>query len=222
MQLVMWYQVEVIMILDLDIPAGDLYILTLISILALGLLFTFFGKLILDIKEVEFLIGGIAGGLVAYILLWGLNSYVTIPTWFMLLAGAVIIFVGGLVGKGTIIMLLALFSSFVITDALIPFLKDQPHILIDIIRLLLFFGFVAISGKFLFIFSAFLGGSLVAIAVGSAITGLDDGPLRLMQLTIAALLCILGSISQHFMEKRLYGGKEEIIWVPSEGASGGA
>ncbi len=204
------------MFLDLQIPSGDLYILTLILLLLIGLFFVFFGKMLLRLTEVEFFIGALAGGLISYILLWGLNSYFSLPFWFMLLAGLIITFVGGLVGRGTLVMLLALFTSIVFVDAISPFLPGDTGILKEIIGLLLFFGFVIISGRFMFVFSAFFGGVMLSIALGSILDSMEEPTLRITQLVVALIFCAIGSVAQHFISKKMDADGEEILWVPTE------
>ena len=204
------------MFLDLQIPSGDLYVLTLILLLLIGLFFVFFGKMLLRLTEVEFFIGALAGGFIAYILLWGLNSYFPLPFWFMLLAGLIITFVGGLVGRGTLVMLLALFTSIVFVDAISPFLPGEPGILKEVIGLLLFFGFVIISGRFMFVFSAFFGGVMLSIALGSILDSMEEPTLRITQLIVALAFCAVGSVAQHFISRKMDADNEEILWVPTE------
>lgn len=203
------------MFLDLQIPSGDLYVLTLILLLLIGLFFVFFGKMLLRLTEVEFFIGALAGGLISYVLLWGLNSYFSLPFWFMLLAGLIITFVGGLVGRGTLVMLLALFTSIVFVDAISPFLPGDAGIMKEIIGLLLFFGFVIISGRFMFVFSAFFGGVMLSIALGSILDTMEEPTLRITQLVVALIFCAIGSVAQHFISKKMDADGEEILWIPT-------
>ncbi|MBN1539490.1 MAG: hypothetical protein JW939_05040 [Candidatus Thermoplasmatota archaeon] len=197
------------MILDLSVMMALAPLLMLI-----GIALVIYGKEILDIMS--FPIGALAGGILAYMIMGGLLANYDIPVWISIIVTILMAFGGGLVGKGVTAMLMALFTSTVIVDVISVFLGDGSEIILVVIGLVLFLCMIALVPRFMEVFSSFLGGGAFALGVTPFLENLDVVPARLIQFSIIIVMCVIGSIIQHWLHKKLQKTKEEINWIPSK------
>ena len=68
----------------------------------------------------------------------------------------------------------------------------------------------------MFVFSAFFGGVMLSIALGSILDSMEEPTLRITQLIVALAFCAVGSVAQHFISRKMDADNEEILWVPTE------
>jgi hypothetical protein len=199
------------MILDLNILMALIPFLLLI-----GSALIIYGKEILDVMA--FPIGALAGGILAYMILKGLLHGVDIPLWISLIVTIGMAIGGGIVGKGTTAMLLALFTATVIVDVIHAFVEDQAVLLV-VIGLVLFLGLVALVPRFMEIFSSFLGAVTFTLGITPLLDGMDVVPTRLIQLGIILALTALGAFLQYYVYRKLAQIKEQITWIPTKKSS---
>jgi hypothetical protein len=200
-----------LMILDLNILMALIPFLLLI-----GSALIIYGKEILDVMA--FPIGALAGGILAYMILRGLLHGVDIPLWISLIVTIGMAIGGGIVGKGTTAMLLALFTATVIVDVIHAFVEDQAVLLV-VIGLVLFLGLVALVPRFMEIFSSFLGAVTFTLGITPLLDGMDVVPTRLIQLGIILALTALGAFLQYYVYRKLAQIKEQITWIPTKKSS---
>ncbi|MGA1819755.1 MAG: hypothetical protein ACMUHU_01975 [Thermoplasmatota archaeon] len=200
------------MILDLSVLIALAPFLVLI-----GLALVIYGKEILDIMA--FPIGALAGGILAYMILEGLLESIHIPILISIIITIIMAIGGGLVGKGTTAMLLALFTSTVIVDVVAVFIGYDKEVLLVVIGLVLFLGMVALVPRFMEVFSSFLGGTAFAMGITPFLDGMDDLVLRVIQFSIIMVLCVIGGFVQFWVNKKVARMKEQITWVPTKGSS---
>ena len=199
------------MILDLNV------LLALIPFLLLiGSALVIYGKEILDVMS--FPIGALAGGILAYMILEGLLHGINIPLWVALIVTIAMATGGGIVGKGTTAMLLALFTAAVIVDVISAFVEDQAVLLV-VIGLVLFLGLVALVPRFMEVFSSFLGAVTFTLGITPFLDGMDVIPTRMIQLGIIIALTVGGAFLQYYVYKKVAQMKERITWVPTKGSS---
>ena len=198
------------MILDMTIASVLIGLLLVI----IGLCLVLYGKEILLV--LSFPIGAFAGGILAYMILEGLLYVYDIPLWIEIIVGLVIVICGGILGTGTMAMLVALFISLVFVDVLTPMFGSEYLIIISIFGVLSFLLMVYFVQKILPVFSSFLGGVFIAMGVSPLFDSLDEPIVRIIQLCIAAVFCVLGSILQYWLYHKLQERREEIVWVPSK------
>ncbi|MBN1390467.1 MAG: hypothetical protein JXA22_07490 [Candidatus Thermoplasmatota archaeon] len=197
------------MILDLGVTLPVIPFLLLI-----GIALIIYGKEILDIMS--FPIGALAGGILAYMIMGGLLANSDIPTWVSIIVTVLLAIGGGLVGRGTTAMLLALFTSTVIIDVISVFLGDGSDIILIVIGLVLFLAMVALVQRVMEFFSSFLGGTAFVMGLTPLLDAMDDLPLRLVQISVIMVLCISGGFIQRWLNKRLHSSKEQVFWVPTK------
>lgn len=199
------------MILDLNV------LLALVPFLLLiGFTLVIYGKEILDVMS--FPIGALAGGILAYMILKGLLHGVEIPIVVAVIVTIAMAIGGGIVGKGTTAMLLALFTSTVIVDVIQAFVEDQTVLLV-VIGLVLFLGLVALVPRFMEVFSSFLGGVSFTLGITPFLDGLDVIPTRLIQLGLILVLTILGAFIQYYVYRKVSEMKEQTTWIPTKKSS---
>ena len=200
------------MILDLNVLLALTPLLMLI-----GIALVIYGKEILDIMS--FPIGALAGGILAYMILEGLLESITIPIWISIIVTIAMAIGGGLVGKGTTAMLLALFTSAVLVDMIAAFIGDGNEVLLVVIGLVVFLGMVALVPRFTEVFSSFLGGTTFAMGVTPYLDGLDEIVVRMIQFSIIIVLCAIGGFVQFWLNKKVQQMKQQITWVPAKKTS---
>ncbi|MFW3147018.1 MAG: hypothetical protein ACMUIE_09430 [Thermoplasmatota archaeon] len=199
----------------LDLPVQIIYVPFLIF---MGLALVIYGKEILTV--LAFTVGAVAGGILAYMILRGmLYGYNIHPAVEVIVAAAFII-CGGLVGKGTLAMLLALFASTVFVDVLMPFLGKENEILLMVIGLVLFLAMVPFTQKFMKTFSSFLGGVVIAMGVTPLLGDMGDPTIRIIQISIALFMTVVGTILQVVIARAVAKRKEEINWIPTKNPKG--
>lgn len=200
------------MILDLNV------LLALVPFLILiGLTLMIYGKEILDV--LSFPIGALAGGILAYMIFEGLLINEQIPLLVEIIVTIAMAIGGGLVGKGTTFMLLALFTATVIVDVIRAFISDDNAVLLVVIGLVLFLGLVALVPRFMEVFSSFLGGTSFAMGIAPFLDGMDVVPARLIQFGIIIAMTIAGTFIQRYVYGKVAKMKEQITWVPAKRAA---
>ena len=200
-----------IMILDLNVMLALVPFLLLI-----GSALIIYGKEILDVMS--FPIGALAGGILAYMIIKGLLHGVEIPLWVSIIVTIAMAIGGGIVGKGTTAMLLALFAATVIVDVIQAFVENE-EVLMVVIGLVLFLGLVALVPRFMEVFSSFLGGASFALGVSPFLDGLDPIPMRLTQFGIIIALTVLGAFIQYYVYRKVAEMKERVTWIPTRKAA---
>jgi len=197
------------MILDLSVLVALAPLLVLI-----GLAMVIYGKEILDIMA--FPIGALAGGILAYMILEGLLESINIPIPVSIIVTIIMAVGGGLVGKGTTAMLLALFTSTVIVDMVAVFIGYDQEVILVVIGLVIFLGMVALVPRFMEVFSSFLGGTAFAMGVTPFLDGMDDVVIRVIQFSIIMVLCVMGGFIQFWVHKKMTQMKEHVTWIPKK------
>ena len=195
----------------LDLPVEVVFVPFLILA---GLALVIYGKEILNV--LSFTIGAMAGGILAYMIFRGILLNYGVPLIVELVISAGIVIGGGLLGKGTMAMLLALFASTVIVDVVAVFIGSDSEILLMVIGLIIFLALVPGTQKFMNVFAAFVGGVSVTMGITPFLDGLDEPVIRMIQITIALVLCTIGAFAQHYIGKKIAASKEEITWVPTK------
>jgi len=194
-------------ILDLSSPVELVPLLVLI-----GLILVFLGRETLEV--LSFAIGALSGGIIAYMILKGLLFSYTIPLWVELVIASLIIFGGGMFGRGAMATMLAMASALVFADLFHALLGPDLLFVTIILGVVLFALFVAIIQKYVIIFSSFIGGAVVAIGLNTI--PLDDVILlRIAQVVLALILTAIGSIVQYRIKKWKETRGEKVIWVPT-------
>jgi len=201
----------------------DIYLISILVPLVaiIGLIIMFYGKETLGI--LSFPIGAIAGGFLAYMIFRGILRPYEIPLFVEVFISVGIIFGGGLLGRGILSMLLSMFAAVVLMDAFTPILKDlivdnwtsDYQTVMAIFGILVFFVLIIFVQKFIFVFASFMGSVLVTLTVTPLFSSLDEPYLRIVQLVVAVILTVIGSVGQHYIQKWMDKRNEEIVWVPS-------
>jgi len=197
------------MILDLVVMQALIPFLIFI-----GIALVIYGKEILDVMS--FPIGALSGGILAYMILRGLLFGVYIPIYIEVIVAIIFAIGGGMLGKGTMAMLLALFGATVIVDVVMAFAGDVNVVILLVVGLVIFLALVVLVHRFMPFFSAFLGGVSVAMGVTPFLDTLDEPIVRILQLSMALTLCVLGGFLQMQIKKKVDGLKEDITWVPGK------
>jgi hypothetical protein len=204
------------MILDLEIAAYAIPLLLII-----GLILLFYGRETLI--YLSFPIGALAGGYLAYMIFRGLLLPYDIPLIVEIIVSALIIIGGAFLGKGVMALTVGMFSAVVIVDLASPLIEPlidpitgETEIALFLISLVLFMMIVFFVQRYLFVFSAFMGASIIALSALPLLNSLDEPVIRIIQLVIILILTPSGAVAQHFLYKRLEGMREEIVWIPSE------
>ena len=183
----------------------------------IGIALVIYGKEILDIMA--FPIGALAGGILAYMILEGLLESFEISIWISLVVTVIMAVGGGMVGKGTTAMLLALFTSTVLVDVVAAFFPDTSDVVLVVIGLVLFLGLVAFVPRFMEVFSSFLGGAAFAMGVAPFLDGSTDIARVLIQISIILFLCVIGGFLQYWVHKKLSDMKSQVAWIPTKKSS---
>lgn len=201
----------------------DIYLISILVPLVaiIGLIIMLYGKETLGI--LSFPIGAIAGGFLAYMIFRGILRPYEIPLFVEVFISVGIIFGGGLLGRGILSMLLSMFAAVVLMDAFTPILKDlivdnwtsDYQTVMAIFGILVFFVLIIFVQKFIFVFASFMGSVLVTLTVTPLFSSLDEPYLRIVQLVVAVILTVIGSVGQHYIQKWMDKRNEEIVWVPS-------
>ncbi|MGA1848062.1 MAG: hypothetical protein ACMUHB_01855 [Thermoplasmatota archaeon] len=197
------------MILDLVVMQALIPFLIFI-----GIALVIYGKEILDVMS--FPIGALSGGILAYMILRGLLFGIEIPIFIEVIVAILFAIGGGMLGKGTMAMLLALFGATVLVDVIMPFAGDVNVVILLVVGLVIFLALVALVHRFMPFFSAFLGGITVAMGITPFMDSLDEPIVRIIQLTIGLSLCVLGGFLQIQIKKKIEKLKEDITWVPKK------
>jgi hypothetical protein len=204
------------MILDLPVIAALTPILILI-----GIVLALYGRDTLRI--LAFPIGAVAGAYLAYMIFKGMLKPYEVPLLIQFIASLVIVFIGGLLGKGVMAMLLAMFTSLVVVDILDPFLvpfiesniTSETEIVMAVIAMLVFMLLVPFVQKFIKVFSAIAGGAIIALSLNPFLDSLDEPVVRIIQLFVIIAVAVPGSILQYKIFKYVDQKGEEIVWIPS-------
>jgi hypothetical protein len=197
------------MILDLAVIQALIPFLIFI-----GIALVIYGKEILDVMS--FPIGALSGGILAYMILRGLLFGVEIPILIEVFVAIIFAIGGGMLGKGTMAMLLALFGATVMVDVLMAFMGDVNVVILLVVGLVIFLALVALVHRLMPFFSAFLGGTSIAMGFTPFIDSLDEPIVRIIQFSVALALCILGGFLQIQIKKKIEKLKEDITWVPQK------
>jgi hypothetical protein len=180
----------------------------------IGIALVIYGKEILDVMS--FPIGALSGGILAYMILRGLLFGIDIPIIIEVIVAILFAIGGGMLGKGTMAMLLALFGATVLVDVIMAFAGDVNVVILLVVGLVIFLALVALVHRFMPFFSAFLGGISVAMGITPFIDSLDEPIVRMIQLSIGLSLCVLGGFLQIQIKKKIEKLKEDITWVPKK------
>ena len=207
------------MILDLHVIAVMTPILILI-----GIVFALYGRDTL--KLISFPIGAVAGAYLAYMIFKGMLRPYEIPLLIQVVLSLIIVFVGGLLGKGIMAMLLAMFAAFIVVDLFEPFIvpliennwTSETEIVLAVLGMLVFMLLVPFVQKYLKVFSAFAGGGIIALSLNPFLESLDEPIARIIQLFVIVAVCVVGTILQNRIFKYIDQRGEEITWIPSTGA----
>jgi hypothetical protein len=194
-------------ILNVELPPEVVPLVILI-----GLILVIIGRETLEV--LSFAIGAMAGGIIAYMILNGLLMSFSIPLWIKLLVAALIIFGGGMLGRGAMATMLAVATTIVIIDVLKVLLGPDLLIVTILAGIFLFAIFVAFIQKFVHVFSAFIGGAIIATTLN--MLPLDDlVMLRIIQLVTALVMAAIGGYIQYRIKRWKDTRGEQVVWVPS-------
>ncbi len=193
----------------LDLAVGNpLFALPLILI---GICLILYGKEILEV--LSFPIGAISGGILAYMVLRGFLALYEIPLMVEVIVAGTLVLIGGIMGPGTMIMVVAVIISLVSIDVLYVFVGE--HWLIWVAGFVIFAVILYPVQKFLPFFSSMIGGILVAISVFIVVDGADPVLQTGVQLAIITIFTVAGGLFQTWLKKKLDSDREEILWIPT-------
>jgi hypothetical protein len=181
-------------------------------IILIGLILVIIGRETLEV--LSFAIGALAGGIIAYMVLNGLLMPYDIPLWIKLLVATILIFGGGMLGRGAMATMLAMATSLVMMDVLDVLIGPDLLFVTILAGILMFALFVALIQKYVHVFSAFLGGAIIAIPL-NLITMDDVVMLRMIQFGVAVVLTVIGSFVQVKIKDWKDRRGEKVVWVPS-------
>jgi hypothetical protein len=193
------------MILDISVSLS----LMALPLFLIGICLALYGKEILEV--LSFPIGALAGGILAYMILRGLLDPFGVPLYVELIVGFIFVFIGGIMGSGTMVMVIALLLSAAVGDITYVFLGDP---VLSTIAAAIFFAVVIYpTQKFLAYSSSAAGGILVAMGL-FILLSLDPIPMIIIQIIVIFIFMIGGGSFQTWMKRRLARRKEESVWVP--------
>jgi len=191
----------------LDISVG--MTLLALPLILIGLCLVIYGKEILEI--LSFPIGALAGGILAYMIFRGLLNPWEIPLPVELVVGFIFVFIGGVMGSGTMVMVIAVLLSAAVGDVVFVFVGDT--VLAGIAAALFFAIMIYPTQKFLNYSSSAAGGVLIAMAL-NILVSLDPIPMVIVQILVIITLAVLGGMFQAWFKKRLEKRAEGAVWVP--------
>jgi hypothetical protein len=196
------------MLLDLSVPTS-LYALPLILI---GICLVVYGREILEV--LSFPIGAVAGGVLAYMILKGfLEPYDINPLVEVLVAG-VMVFVGGIMGPGTMVMVVAVIISVASIDVMDAFM-GWDQVVSWILGALVFAVIIYPVQKYLAFSSAITGGILISVGIFVIFDGADPILRTGIQLVIIVIMGVAGGIFQTWLKRKMDSRKEEVLWIPT-------
>lgn len=195
------------MILDISLPTVAIPLVVLI-----GLILVVIGRETLEVMS--FAIGALGGGVLAYMILNGFLYSYNIPLYVEIPVAALLIFGGGMLGRGAMATIVALLTALVFLDVIQAILGEGMLLVTILISIFIFVVMIALIQKYLTVFSAFIGGCLVAIAF-NGLPIEDVIIVRVIQLSVAILFCAIGGLVQYRIKKWKDTRGEEIVWVPS-------
>lgn len=193
--------------LDIALPT-----LAIPLVVIIGLILVVIGRETLEVMS--FAIGALGGGILAYMILNGFLYLYEIPIYVEIPVAVLFIFGGGMLGRGAMATIIALVASLVFLDVIHAMLGDDMLLVTILISIFIFVVMIALIQKYLAVFSAFIGGSLIAIAF-NGLPIEDVMIIRVVQLSIALIFCAIGGIVQYRIKKWKDTRGEEIVWVPS-------
>lgn len=199
----------------LDINAGTT--LVALPLIMIGLCLFLYGKEILDV--LSFPIGAISGGVLAYMMLRGFLAPYEIPLYIEIVVAGGLVFLGGLMGQGTMVMAVAILITLATVDAINVFLGEGNEVLAWIIGAFMFAIILYPAQKFIHFSSAAVGGVLIAMSIFIVFDGLDPIVRTGAQVAIIVVACVAGGLFQKWLEKRIRMSQEEITWIPTIPAS---
>ena len=194
------------MLLDISVGLS----LMALPLFLIGLCLVIYGKEILEV--LSFPIGALAGGILAYMILRGLLNPWEIPLIAELIVGFIFVFVGGIMGPGTMVMVIAVLLSAAVGDIVFVFVGDT--VIAGIAAAVFFAIMIYPTQKFLAYSSSAAGGVLVAMGI-FILLELDPIPMVIVQIMTIIVLAVAGGIFQSWLKKKLEKGKEESVWVPT-------
>lgn len=195
----------------LDIAVEDP--LVALPLFLIGFCLVIYGREILEV--LSFPIGALAGGILAYMILRGFLAPYDVPVIVELLVAFVLVLLGGIMGPGTMVMVVAVLISLAVVDVVNVFIGDGNEVISWIIGSLFFAVIIYPVQRFLNFSSAITGGILISSGIFIFIDGMEPVTRIIIQLVIIMLLGIGGGLLQSWIKKRLDKVKEEPVWVPT-------
>lgn len=191
----------------LDISVGTPLIA--LPLFLIGTCLVLYGKEILEV--LSFPIGALAGGVLAYMILRGLLNPWEIPLIAQLIVGFLFVFIGGIMGPGTMVMVIALLLSAAVGDIVFVFVDNT--VVASIAAAVFFAIMIYPTQKFLEFSSSAAGGVLIAMGL-FVVLSLDQVPMIMVQIAVILILAVAGGLLQKWFKKRIEKNKEEAVWVP--------
>jgi hypothetical protein len=195
----------------LDIAVDDP--LVALPLLLMGFCLFIYGREILEV--LSFPIGALAGGVLAYMIMRGFLAPYEIPLIIEVLVAFVLVLLGGIMGPGTMVMVISVIISLAVVDVMNMVLGEGNEIIAWIIGCLFFAVMIYPVQRFLPFSSAVTGGVLISMGTFILIDGVDPLTMMIIQLTMIILLGAGGGLLQTWMKKRLDKMNEEPVWVPT-------
>ena len=195
----------------LDIAVEDP--LVALPLFLIGFCLVIYGREILEV--LSFPIGAISGGILAYMILRGFLAPYDIPVIVELLVAFILVLLGGIMGPGTMVMVVAVVISLAVVDVVNIFIGDGNEVISWIIGSLFFAVMIYPVQRFLNYSSAVTGGILISAGIFIFIDGVEPLTRIIIQLAIILLLGIGGGFLQSWIKKRLESRKEESVWIPN-------
>jgi hypothetical protein len=195
----------------LDIAVDDP--LVALPLFIIGFCLVIYGKEILEV--LSFPIGALAGGILAYMILRGFLAPYEIPLLVEIAVGSVLVFLGGIMGPGTMVMVVAVIISLAVVDVVNVFLGAGNEMVSWIVGSLFFAVMIYPVQRFLSYSSAVTGGILISSGIFIFFDGADPVIRIVVQLALIVILGASGGILQSWMKKRLERTKEESVWIPT-------
>ncbi|HHD15102.1 MAG TPA: hypothetical protein ENK47_00165 [Euryarchaeota archaeon] len=189
----------------------------IIPLVLIGLCLVLYGREILEV--LSFPIGALAGGILAYMILRGLLAPYEIPLLVEVLISFFLVLFGGMLGPGTMVIVLAVVVAITSVDVFNVFLGEGYEAVSWILGSFLFAVLIYPIQKFLHISSALVGGILIASSLFMFMESQDPVTRTVIQLVIIFVLAAAGGLFQSWLYRKLRAAQEEIVWVPTPSSS---
>jgi hypothetical protein len=197
------------MILDMALDEP----LLVLPLFLIGLCLIIYGKEILEV--LSFPIGAISGGILAYMILRGFLAPYEVPIIIEVVVAFVMVLIGGIMGPGTMVMVVTVIISMALVDLMNVLLGEGNEVISWIVGALFFAVMIYPVQRFLTFSSAICGAVLVAMGSFIILEPIDPVPRMVIQVVMIMVLGTGGGFFQTWMKKRMDRNNDESVWIPT-------